>query len=419
MQVAGTMVFVGVLIFSAHLFTAIFTRTRIPDVLWLFALGLLLGPVSHLLGPGSFGAVGPVFTTVTLVFILFESGTNLHIQALQDSWKDTSRLTLLNFGVTTMVVGALVYAFTPLGVLRSLMTGSIVGGTSAAVVIPMIRSFSMQRGASTTLVLESAFSDVLTLGIPLALLEAHKVGEIRIGPLLGQIIAAFVLAVILGAVGAFVWSILLERVRNLQNSIFTTPAFVFIIYGLVELLGFSGPIAALAFGITLGNIRFFRPPILKRYITADGLTLNETERALFSEAVFLLRTFFFVYVGISILLTDARLILLGLTITLVLLVARVPIVGFSVAKTTHARDASLMGVLIPKGLGAAVLATVPVQEGVEGGVVTQTLVFSIILFSTLLTTLLVFLLENTPLARLYERVFLRFGMSPAPAEEAG
>lgn len=411
MNVALVMVGVGVLIFAAHLFSALFSRIRIPDVLWLFAVGLLLGPVLHLFTPASFGPVGPVFTTITLVFILFESGTNLHVRALQESWKDTSRLTVLNFVATTLIVGGLVYWFTSLGALRALMTGAIVGGTSAAVVIPLVRQLAMGTRSSTTLVLESAFSDVLTLGIPLAFLEAHKIGNFQVGSLMGGLVLGSLFAVLLGVSGAFAWAIALNRIRTLQDGIVTTPALVFIIYGLVELMGFSGPIAAMMFGITLGNIGYLRPTLLRRFIAQDSFSLNETEKILFSEAVFLLRTFFFVYVGISIVLTDARLIGLGLTITLVLLVARIFVVGASVSRSTSTRDAALMSVMIPKGLGAAVLATIPLQQGVEGGAEIQTIVFAIILFSTLFTTGSVFVLEKTPVLRLYQAAFRRFGMA--------
>ncbi len=77
MSIAPVIVFVGALIFLAHLFAGIFSRTKIPDVLLLFMIGLFLGPVLGIVTPADFGVVGPVFTTITLVFILFESGTEL------------------------------------------------------------------------------------------------------------------------------------------------------------------------------------------------------------------------------------------------------------------------------------------------------------------------------------------------------
>lgn len=283
MQTAISIVFVGAMVFLAHFFSAIFSRTKIPDVLWLFSIGLVLGPVLELVTPASFGILGPVFTTVTLVFILFESGTDLQIGALQQSWKGTSKLTFLGFLTTMVVVAVVCYAVTPLGILRSLILGSIVGGTSAAVVIPLARHFALGEAASTTLVLESTLTDVFTLAIPLALIVAYRIGEFNPGTILGQIVASLVLAILIGGAAAVAWSLLLDWMRNLKNSIFTTPAFLFIVYGVVELLGYSGPIAALTFGVTLANVESFRPPLLKRYVAQNPSSFTQTELAFFRD----------------------------------------------------------------------------------------------------------------------------------------
>ncbi|MEO6759477.1 MAG: cation:proton antiporter, partial [Saprospiraceae bacterium] len=300
MPTAIAIVFVGCTVFLSHYFASVFARTKIPDVLWLFTLGLLLGPIGHVVSTENFGAVGPVFTTITLIFILFESGIDQRLEPLIHSLSGTAKITTYNFVGTCLVAGAIAYSFTDLGVLRSLVLGSIVGGTSSAVVTTLSKVFPLNKRSSTILVLESAFSDVYTLAVPLTLLTAYKIGRFDVAFVTGQMIAAFLLAAMLGVAGAFLWSILLTRMRTLQNTIFTTPAFVFIIYGIVEILNYSGPIAALAFGITLGNIDVLGPPIMRNVISREPISLTDHERAFFSEAVFLLRTFFFVYIGISV-----------------------------------------------------------------------------------------------------------------------
>jgi len=410
MPTALTIVFVGCTIFLSHWFAALFARTKIPDVLWLFIIGLLLGPVCGVVTPEKFGAVGPVFTTITLIFILFESGIDQRLDTLITSIGGTARITTYNFLTTCLVAGGITYFYTDLGVLRSLMLGSIVGGTSSAVVTTLARRFPMSERTSTILVLESAFSDVFTLAVPLTLLTAYKIGTIDVAFVTGQMIAAFILAAMLGVAGAFGWSILLNRMRTLQNTVFTTPAFVFIIYGIVELLNYSGPIAALAFGITLGNIDVLGPPIMRNAISRKPISLNENERAFFSEAVFLLRTFFFVYIGISVRLQDWHWMMLGAGITGVLFLVRIPVVRMSVPRHTSTSDASFMATMIPKGLGAAVLASLPAQQGVAGGEIIQSVVFSIILCSTVFTTVLTFLVDKTFVSRIYGWIFKMLGL---------
>ena len=410
MPTALTIVFVGITIFLSHWFAALFARLKIPDVIWLFTIGILLGPVFGIVNPQAFGAVGPVFTTITLVFILFESGIDQRLEPLINSLGGTAKITFYNFIATCLVAGAIVYAYTDLGITRSLMLGSIVGGTSSAVVTTLVKAFSMTEKTRTILVLESAFSDVFTLAVPLTLMAAYQVGQFDVGFMAGQMIAAFLLAAMLGIAGAFLWSILLNRMRTLQNTIFTTPAFVFIIYGIVELLNFSGPIAALAFGITLGNIDVLGPPIMKNVLSRKPIALNDNEKAFFSEAVFLLRTFFFVYIGISVRLENWWYMLLGAIITGALFLVRILVVRISVTRTTPLKDAAFMAVMIPKGLGAAVLASLPFQKGIEGGEIIQSVVFSIILCTTFLTTILSFLVDKTFISVIYCWIYKMLGL---------
>ena len=413
MLTAVTIVFVGLTIFLSHYFAALFKRTKIPDVLWLFTIGILLGPVSGLVHPENFGAVGPVFTTITLIFILFESGIDQRLEPLINALSGTAKITTYNFIGTCLVAGSIVYFYTDLGLLRSLMLGSIVGGTSSAVITTLARQFNMTERSRTTLILESAFSDVFTLAVPLTLLSAYSLGRVDVAYVTGQMIAAFLLAAMLGMAGAFFWSILLNQMRTLQNTVFTTPAFVFIIYGFVEILNFSGPIAALAFGITLGNIDVLGPPIMRNVISQKPISLNDYERAFFSEAVFLLRTFFFVYIGISVRFQDWWPLALGAIITGALFLLRIPIVRLSVPRNTRPKDAAFMAVMIPKGLGAAVLASLPAQQGVPGGEIIQSVVFSIILCSTFFTTILTFLVDKTLLSDVYVWIFRLLGLKGA------
>ncbi|MDE5703526.1 MAG: hypothetical protein K2H70_01745, partial [Bacteroidales bacterium] len=60
MNTALSIVFLGLLVFLAHFFSAIYTRRNIPDVLLLMIIGLLLGPVLHWVSPDSFGVGGSV-----------------------------------------------------------------------------------------------------------------------------------------------------------------------------------------------------------------------------------------------------------------------------------------------------------------------------------------------------------------------
>ncbi|MCC7317858.1 MAG: cation:proton antiporter [Bacteroidales bacterium] len=414
MNIAVTVVAVGLLVFLAHIFAEIFSRKRIPDVLMLIVIGLIIGPILKIVTLESFGMVGPIFTTITLVTILFEGGTELKMEELKHSVKGTSLLTNVNFFSTMIVVGLIAWQAFNLEPLVAFMLGSIVGGTSSAVVIPLVKQLNMGKKNGTILILESAFSDVLCIVFALALLEAVEMGELKVGLMIGKVVASFILATLIGLVGSIFWSMILHKVRTIKNSIFTTPAFVFIIFGISELLGYSGAIAALAFGIGLANMDLLAAPAIQKIIFKKAESLNETEKVLFSEIVFLLKTFFFVYIGISIRLTDLMPLLIGLAITVVLFFLRIPVVRASIsADETEKRDMFLMAAIFPKGLAAAVLATIPLQRGIPGGEFIMNVTFSIVLFSIVFTSVFIPMIDKVPAIRkFYEVSFKLSGWLP-------
>ena len=411
MNIAVTLVAVGFLVFLAHVFAEIFSRKKIPDVLMLIIIGLIVGPILKIVTIESFGMIGPVFTTITLVTILFEGGTELKLEELKKSMRGTSLLTNLNFFATMIVVGLIGWFVFELEPLVSFTLGAIVGGTSSAVVIPLVRQLNIGKKSGTILILESAFSDVLCIVFALAFIETIEIGEINVGLVFGKVLASFVLATLLGLAGAIFWSLILHKVRTIKNSIFTTPAFVFIIFGISDLLGYSGAIAALSFGIGLANMEILASPRMRRYINRQAETFNETEKVLFSEIVFLLKTFFFIYIGISIQLSDLRPLLIGLGITTVLFFLRIPVVRFSMPKDqTDKRDMYYMSAIFPKGLAAAVLATIPLQRGIAGGEFIMNVTFSIVLFSITFTSFLIPMIDKVPAIRkFYDVSFIFYG----------
>jgi NhaP-type Na+/H+ or K+/H+ antiporter len=131
------------------------------------------------------------------------------------------------------------------------------------------------------------------------------------------------------------------------------------------------------------------------------------EKLFFSEIVFLLKTFFFVYIGISITINNLSWMTIGLIISLAAFIYRIPIVKLVIPKSFPAEDASLMAVMVPKGLAAAALASLALQQGIAGGEIIQNVTFAVILFSIILTSILTFLLYKTPLSNVYRRFFRR------------
>jgi potassium/hydrogen antiporter len=401
-----TIIAAGILIFLAHLFAGLFRYKKIPDVLLLIVIGLVLGPFTGLIDQSFFGELGSVFANITLVIILFEGGTGLRMNVLRSALRGTASLTIINFLISMLVTGLCTLVIFDFDPLRSFMLGAFLGGTASAIVIPLVNQMKMDMGSKTILILESAVSDVLCIVVGLTLFEAFKLGGLDFGSMLGSIVGGFLFSLVIGLIAGLAWSFMLNRVRTLQNSIFTTPAFVFIVYGISELLGLSGAISALMFGITLANIDLLPLPLLSKYTKEIPHTLNDTERIFFAEVVFLLKTFFFVYIGISIVLTDYFSLAVGFILTILLYIVRIPTVKISVRPNLPLEDRVVMAFMVPKGLAAAVLASLPFQYGMPGGEYIQNITYATVLLSIVLNSLMVFLHSRYPGVKWFYGYFL-------------
>lgn len=361
-----TYIFLGLLIFCAHLFNAWFSRRRIPDVLLLMTIGILVGPVSGWVSPDDFQGIGPVFASLTLLFILFDSGIDMQIDVVRQYWTGVVQVTLFSF-VTSMVVTTLLgYFVVGLELKSSMLLGSMVAGTAAAIVIPLIRQMRVSEKTRVTLTLESAISGVLCIVISLAFIEGFKMGNVRVGSMLGRVLVSILIALTLGVVGGIIWSSFMDKIRKLQNSMFLTPAFVFVLYGITDALGYSGAIAALAFGLVLGTPKYFELSFLKKLHLRTMTPLEDGEKSFFKEFVFILKTYFFVYMGICIPFTNAKALLYGTIIAAALFAVRFVLIAL-VGRNNTADDRLTVSIMIPKGLVSGVLASMPEQVNIAAG----------------------------------------------------
>ena len=392
-----TYIFLGLLIFCAHLFNAWFSRGRIPDVLLLMLIGILVGPVSGWVSPEQLEGTGPIFASLTLLFILFDSGIDMRLDTIRKYWSGVVQVTLSSFVLSMSLVAVLAYFVIGLEMQVAMMLGSMVAGTAAAIVIPMARQMRVSDKTRVMLTLESAISGVLCIVVSLAFIEGLKMGNLNIGSTVGRVLASVLMALVIGVVGGIVWSSFMDRIRKLQNSMFLTPAFVFVLYGLTESLGYSGAIAALAFGLVLGNPEYFEMSFLKKLRLRQMTPLEEDEKSFFKEFVFILKTYFFVYVGICIPFTNYTALMYGAIIAAALFVLRFVLVAVVGRKNTL-EDRLTVSMLIPKGLVSAVLASIPEQVNlaagrvvVPGATLVKHITYSVIFCSIIICSLLVLL----------------------------
>lgn len=384
-----TILFIGLLVFFSHFLSLQFRKTNIPDVLVLMMIGIIIGPLSGIVTPADFGKVGPLIATIALVVILFEGGTSLNLNVLGKSLGTTGVLTLSCFILSACIVALVGHFALGLIWLPSAILGVTLGGSTSAVVIPMVTALKLSEKPTTVLVLESALTDVLCIVGVFALLQVYSQGGVEAGKLAGSVMAALVFAAVIGVAGGIGWLLVLGKVRDFPNTISSTLAYVFIVYGLTEMLGYSGAISSLAMGITLTNFEKFGLHRLSR-IDENIVPLNDMDLTFYREAVFLLKTYFFVYLGISIQFSDPLLAIAAAVLVLLMYTIRLVLIRFIFHGDNYTlRDAAVTSMMAPKGLAAAVLAAMPLQYGVLGGDIIRDTTYMVVLISIMLSAILV------------------------------
>jgi NhaP-type Na+/H+ or K+/H+ antiporter len=396
---------IGLLVFLSLFFTAMFEKTRIPDVLLLTVLGLLLGPISGLVRPDDFGKIGGIMSTIALVVILFESGTTMDVDVLRKMYRAAVGLTMATFLGTAAIVGVVGHYVLHLDVRMSILLGLILGSVSPAVVIPLARMLKMREPGLTLVILESGLSDTICIVAVFAMLEAASAAaSIHLPKLFGNILSSLLLAGIIGVIGAVFWLLVLNTVRQLPNTGFATFAFVFILYGVTDMLGFSGAIAALAFGAGLTNHDRLPLHNMKIFHQRELATITEKDHEQFEEVVFLLKTFFFVYLGLSIRFDYWIYAGFALAIMSGAYLLRALVVRYTVGSMSPGwQESFMLSIMIPKGLASAVLASLPFEQGLPNGELIRDFSYITVVTSVLMTALLVPLMNN-PVGRVLAKV---------------
>ncbi len=386
MDLAVVLAAVGLIIIIGYLAEIFFIKTNIPDVIVLILLGVLIGPVLHLIHANDVAIAANFFTTFALLFILFEGGLHIRISDLMRSMYGATVITIVNFILTIIVVSTIALLF-GWELLYAILLGVILGGTSSAIVVPVVTKLKMSTNNSLILILESAFTDVLTIVIGLTLINIIDLGNVSLSIVLNSLLGNFAIAIFVGGLSGFLWILLLERFASLTKSYILSIGVLLMVYGITEFAHANGAIAGLTFGIVMGNAR----KILSLTHLADD-TLTSSAKLFFSQISFFVKTFFFVYIGLLFNFADTGSMILAGAITAAVFLIRPISVKLSYKKTdTPSADEQVMQAMVPKGLAAAVLAQVPLRAGIPGAEKFLTPVFAVIFFTILTTTLLVFL----------------------------
>lgn len=369
----------GVVIFLGVIGEAFFKRTGIPDVAFLMVLGVLIGPVLGIIGPDAVIQIVPFFAAVALIIIMFDGGLSLDFGHIARVGHYASVLAFLGFAVSAGIVGALAHYLLGWQALDSALLAVIVGGSSSVIVFGLVRNLRVGAKTKSMLSFESAVTDILSTIIAFVLFEAVLSGHFS-PDLLGQTLGrAVVVGLVLGLGVGVPWMYLTTRLRNAQHAYMLTLGILFVLFFMANQLGESGALTALVFGLMMGNKHHFARRLRFR------LPRMGAEDPTHSQLTFLVRSFFFVFVGLLASFGRPEYVVFGVGAAVAIYAGRVLVARAALWRLPKL-DRAVASAMIPRGLAAAVLATLPLTYGLPNAEAYPQIIFFIILGSVVITT---------------------------------
>lgn len=371
----------GVVIFSGVAGEAFFKKTGIPDIAFLMILGVIIGPVLGIIQPEAVFQIVPYFAALALIIIMFDGGLNLDLKHIVKTAHFSFTLAILGFILSVSITALAAHYILDWLWLESILLGAIVGGSSSVVVFGLVRNIKISEEAKNMLSFESALTDILSTIIAFILFEAILVGQFDLQILQETLGRAVVVGLILGFGVGIPWMYVSTKLGNAQHAYMLTLGILFVLFFLANSFGESGALTALVFGLMLGNKRHFAG-VLK-----FKLPKIELDDPTHNQLTFLVRSFFFVFVGLMASIGQFEYIILGVGITIVIYFGRIIVSKITLTKRFSKLDRRVTYSMIPRGLAAAVLATFPITLGLPNAEAYPQIVFFIILASVIITTM--------------------------------
>ncbi len=346
-------------LFAGFFGEKIFEKWRIPDILILLLVGLLLGPLGMTQALPGLGNLTPsllmplasLIAVITLVVILFGAGTEIEPTEFIKNAPFALTATVINF-ITTTIACFIALLLTGWYWQYALLIAIIVADTAEEIVFSITSKLKLKPWVKNLLVFEGAFTSTLiaVFTIIFASIFANE-GSLR------EITSAFIgnisVSLFVGVIVSYAWVKILVANKIANHRYLLTLATAILLYALVEGLMANGVISVLIFGIAL------------------GMAKNKLEISIFdfhNEITFLVRSFFFVYLGFIISLGNLTTLTIISSLLVTLAMAGGRLIGLlytvKAQAPTKAEFVLLAGAL-PSGLATAVFATVLESYGIK------------------------------------------------------
>jgi CPA1 family monovalent cation:H+ antiporter len=307
---------------------------RLPTAVGLMAMALLASLGLLALDRAGWvpleATAGPVLESVDfnaavmhgmLGALLFAGALNVDAQDLRREGVAVFSLALVGTTLSTLIVGALVYALVqltglaPLSLGYCMLFGALISPTDPVAVLSVLKRVGVAKSVETHMAGESLFNDGVGVVLFVTLLDFLSPGT---DPTIHGVALIFVReslgGALFGLATGWITYLLLRSIDHYQTELMLTLALVFGGYAAAEALHLSAPIAAVVAGLVIGN---------GRSVAMSDVTRDYLDK-FWSMVDDILNAILFVMMGLEVIRLPLRgsLLLLGLAAVPITLLAR-------------------------------------------------------------------------------------------------
>jgi cell volume regulation protein A len=348
-------------------------RMRIPGLLLFLGLGMLAG--SEGIGGIEFDdpELARTLGTIALVLILFEGGLSAGWSEIRPVLGTAASLATIGTLVTAVATGLAAEWIFGLSTLEGMLVGSAVAATDSAAIFAVLRRSTLEKRLARSLEGESGMNDPVALLLVIGFIDWIQQPGYGLADMAGQLGLKLVLG---GAIGLGLGRLAvtgLNRVRLPTDGIYpvATIAIAALAYGLAEVAHGSGLLATYLTALALGS---------------GNIPARRTVVAFHEGIGWVAQIGLFVLLGLLVFpATLGDVAVEGLALSAVLIVVARPLAAFVATQLSPlgVRERAMLGWAGLRGATPIWLATFPVVAGVGTGPQLFSIVFFVVVSSTL------------------------------------
>lgn len=294
---------ISIIVILSYFFNQISKKTSIPSVLLLIVLGVILNYFNQFFGviDRNFMPLLEILGIVGLIMIVLEAALDLELK--REKWPILWRsfvVALVGLVVTSFAIGGVLDIFLQSGFEKSLLYAIPMSILSSAIVLPSVHGLNEEK--KEFMIYESTFSDILGITFFYMMIKDFEaVGESN---LLLSVSSNVFLTIGISILASYLLVIIFQNIKS-HVKLFLLIAVLILLYALGKLMHLSSLLIILVFGLVLNNTSVFFKGRLQKIIKPEKISeILEDFKIVTIESAFIVRTFFFVIFGSTILLSQ-------------------------------------------------------------------------------------------------------------------